>query len=141
MAAEVKRLAESARDATRQIGTLVHGIQADSVDTIRTMNDTITQVVEISKLAERAGEQMEKTRTATDGLVGSVREIAATTSTQARTSDSLLKRAINIEQTNRDTLTQLTAQREETNRLMQYAKALVDTVRVFKLPNSDANAS
>ena len=141
VADEVKRLAESARDATRQIGTLVHGIQADSVDTIRTMNDTITQVVEISKLAERAGEQMEKTRTATDGLVGSVREIAATTSTQARTSDSLLKRAINIEQTNRDTLTQLTAQREETNRLMQYAKALVDTVRVFKLPNSDANAS
>jgi methyl-accepting chemotaxis protein len=134
VADEVKRLAESARDATRQIGTLVNGIQADSGDTIRTMNETITQVVEISKLAERAGEQMEKTLTATDGLVGSVREIASTTASQARASDMLLQRAHNIEQSNKDTLNQLNAQREETGRLMQYSKALVDTVRVFKLP-------
>ncbi len=135
VADEVKRLAESARDATRQIGTLVNGIQADSGDTIRTMNETISQVVEISKLAERAGEQMEKTLAATDGLVGSVREIAATTATQARASGTLLKRAHNIELANTETMAQLTAQREETARLMQYSKALVDTVAIFKLPS------
>ncbi len=140
VADEVKRLAESARDATRQIGTLVTGIQADSGDTIRTMNETITQVVEISKLAERAGEQMERTLAATDGLVGSVREIANTTSQQARASDTLLQRARNIETTNRETLEQLSAQREETARLMQYSKALVDTVRVFKLPGVDSSS-
>ena len=137
VADEVKRLAESARDATRQIGTLVNGIQADSGDTIRTMNETISQVVGISKLAERAGEQMEKTLSATDGLVGSVREIAATTANQARASGTLLKRAHNIELANTETMVQLTAQREETARLMQYSKALVDTVRVFKLPNAE----
>ena len=137
VADEVKRLAESARDATRQIGTLVNGIQADSGDTIRTMNETISQVVGISKLAERAGEQMEKTLSATDGLVGSVREIAATTATQARASGTLLKRAHNIELANTETMAQLTAQREETARLMQYSKALVDTVRVFKLPSAE----
>jgi methyl-accepting chemotaxis protein len=137
VADEVKRLAESARDATRQIGTLVNGIQADSGDTIRTMNETITQVVEISKLAERAGEQMEKTLSATDGLVGSVREIATTTVDQAKASSMLLQRAQTIESTNRETLTQLNAQREETARLMQYSKALIDTVRVFKLPDAD----
>ena len=137
VADEVKRLAESARDATRQIGTLVNGIQADSGDTIRTMNETISQVVEISKLAERAGEQMEKTLSATDGLVGSVREIAATTASQARASGTLLKRAHNIELANTETMAQLTAQREETARLMQYSKALVDTVRIFKLPSAE----
>lgn len=134
VADEVKRLAESARDATRQIGTLVNGIQADSGETIRTMNETITQVVDISKLAERAGEQMALTLSATDGLVVSVREIAGTTATQAKASDVLLKRARNIEASNQETMSQLGAQREETNRLMQYSKALVDTVRVFKLP-------
>lgn len=138
VADEVKRLAESARDATRQIGTLVNGIQADSGDTIRTMNETISQVVEISKLAERAGEQMEKTLSATDGLVGSVREIAATTATQARASGTLLKRAHNIELANTETMAQLTAQREETARLMQYSKALVDTVAIFKLPSLES---
>ena len=137
VADEVKRLAESARDATRQISTLVNGIQADSGDTIRTMNETISQVVGISKLAERAGEQMEKTLSATDGLVGSVREIAATTASQARASGTLLKRAHNIELANTETMAQLTAQREETSRLMQYSKALVDTVKMFKLPNAE----
>jgi methyl-accepting chemotaxis protein len=141
VADEVKRLAESARDATRQIGTLVTGIQADSGDTIRTMNETITQVVDMSKLAERAGEQMERTLAATDGLVNSVRDIANTTSTQARASETLMQRARNIESTNKETLEQLGAQREETGRLMQYAKALVDTVRVFKLPGADDNAA
>lgn len=138
VADEVKRLAESARDATRQIGTLVNGIQADSGETIRTMNETITQVVDISKLAERAGEQMALTLSATDGLVGSVRDIAGTTATQAKASDVLLKRARTIEASNQETMAQLSAQREETNRLMQYSKALVDTVRVFKLPGEAA---
>lgn len=137
VADEVKRLAESARDATRQISTLVNGIQADSGDTIRTMNETISQVVSISKLAERAGEQMEKTLAATDGLVGSVRDIAATTASQARASGTLLKRAHNIELANTETMAQLTAQREETARLMQYSKALVDTVSIFKLPSAE----
>jgi methyl-accepting chemotaxis protein len=140
VADEVKRLAESARDATRQIGTLVNGIQADTVDTMRTMNDTISQVVDISKLAERAGEQMEQTLSVTDGLVNSVREITATTTAQAATSDSLLKRAKAIDSSNKETLTQLTAQREETSRLMQYSKALVDTVKVFKLPGVDSQS-
>ena len=137
VADEVKRLAESARDATRQISTLVNGIQADSGDTIRTMNETISQVVSISKLAERAGEQMEKTLAATDGLVGSVRDIAATTASQARASGTLLKRAHNIELANTEAMAQLTAQREETARLMQYSKALVDTVGIFKLPSAE----
>jgi len=134
VADEVKRLAESARDATRQIGTLVNGIQADTVDTMRTMNETIAQVVDISKLAERAGDQMEQTLSVTDGLVSTVREITSTTAAQAATSNILLRRAQTIDQTSKDTLTQLTAQREETARLMQYSKALVDTVGVFKLP-------
>ena len=137
VADEVKRLAESARDATRQIGTLVNGIQADTVDTMRTMNETIAQVVDISKLAERAGDQMEQTLSVTDGLVSTVREITSTTAAQAATSNILLKRAQTIDQTSKETLTQLTAQREETARLMQYSKALVDTVRVFKLPGDE----
>jgi methyl-accepting chemotaxis protein len=141
VADEVKRLAESARDSTRQISSLVNGIQADTVDTMRTMNETISQVVDISKLAERAGEQMEQTLSATDGLVSTVRDIASSTVTQAKTAEVLLKRAQNIDATSRDTLAQLNSQREETARLMQYSKALVDTVRVFKLPQSDSNGA
>lgn len=136
VAEEVKRLAENARDATQQIGNLVSGIQADTVDAVQSMNDAITQVVDISRLAERAGEQMQQTQVATNNLVQSVREIANTTSQQAKVSDVLLNRAGQIAQSTRNTLDQVNQQNVETARLLQFARGLLDTVRQFKLPNA-----
>lgn len=136
VAEEVKRLAENARDATQQIGNLVSGIQADTVDAVQSMNDAITQVVDISRLAERAGEQMQQTQQATNNLVQSVRDIANTTSQQAKVSDVLLNRAGQIAQSTRNTLDQVNQQNVETARLLQFARGLLDTVRQFKLPNA-----
>lgn len=97
VADEVKRLAENARQATQQISGLVNAIQADSTETMLAMNQTISQVVDISKLAERAGEQMIHTRDATDGLVNTVREISVTTMEQAKVSNVLMERAHQLE--------------------------------------------
>jgi len=55
VADEVQRLAESARQSTQQIATLVNNIQVETADTVNTMNSAISQVVEGSKLAEQAG--------------------------------------------------------------------------------------
>jgi methyl-accepting chemotaxis protein len=136
VADEVKRLAENARQATQQIGSLVTAIQADTVETIQAMNNTIAQVVDISRLAERAGGQMTQTRAATEDLVSSVREIAASTDTQARASSVLIERARQLIDANQKTLTQLGEQRQETEQLVNFAKGLVDTVQVFRLPSA-----
>lgn len=134
VADEVKRLAENARQATQQIGTLVNAIQADTVETMQAMNSTITQVVEISRLAETAGEQMGKTRTATSDLVDAVRSISNTTQVQAKASDVLITRARQLLAANQETLARTAEQKEETGNLMRYSEGLLDTVRVFKLP-------
>ena len=44
VADEVQRLAENAREATKEIGTLVNNIQVETADTVVAMNDVITQV-------------------------------------------------------------------------------------------------
>ncbi len=134
VADEVKRLAENARQATQQISSLVNAIHADTVETTQAMNSTIQQVVDISKLAERAGGQMQQTRATTEDLVSSVRGIVTTTEAQARSSDVLINRARQLLEANQRTLMQLSEQRKETENLQSFSKGLLDTVQMFKLP-------
>jgi methyl-accepting chemotaxis protein len=136
VADEVKRLAESSRQATQQIGTLVSAIQADTGDTLQAMNATITQVVEISRLADRAGGQMGDTRAATEQLVAAVRAIADTTKTQSESSQTLLARAYELLQRSQQTIDELDAQRSSTDQLAESAQQLVGTVGLFRLPQS-----
>lgn len=134
VADEVKRLAENARQATQQISSLVHAIQADTTETIQAMNGTIAQVVDISKLADQAGGQMNDTRAATELLATAVRSISITTQTQSRASETLLTRATELLQSSQQTLTQLDAQRKDTETLATSAQELVTTVNEFRLP-------
>ncbi len=134
VADEVKRLAENARQATQQISSLVHAIQADTSETIQAMNGTIAQVVDISKLADQAGGQMNDTRAATELLATAVRSIASSTRTQSKASETLLTRANELLQSSQQTLAQLDAQRKDTETLAASAQELVTTVSEFRLP-------
>lgn len=134
VAEEVQRLAESSRQATAQIATLVNNIQVETADTVTTMNSAISQVVDGSKLAEQAGEQMKLTQSTTSNLVDSVRQIALSSQTQAKISSDLLIRSVEIRKSTEKTSQELTEQSVETENLVQYARALLGSVRVFKLP-------
>ena len=134
VAEEVQRLAENARQATEQIARLVSNIQTETMDTVTTMNTVISQVVEGSRLAGQAGEQMRQTQQSTAELVASVRQIAAESQTQAQVSNGLRDRAGVIVDSTLKTSEQLAAQGVQTTRLLDYASRLVRTVRVFKLP-------
>ena len=136
VADEVQRLAESARQSTQQIATLVNNIQVETADTVNTMNSAITQVVEGSKLAEQAGRQMQVTQEATAELVSSVQRIAEQSKEQAHSTNELLERASLIKQSKQETNKQLTEQTQQTNLLVEYARTLLATVRVFKLSST-----
>ena len=133
VADEVQRLAENARDATSQISTLVSNIQVETVDTVDTMNNVITQVVEGSQLAEKAGEQMRHTQNSTQGLVESVLQIASSSSDQVNITKKLQVNADRILDSNQKTSEQLKKQTVQTKRLVEYAKGLLKAVQVFKL--------
>lgn len=133
VADEVQRLAENARQATMQISSLVNNIQLETADTVNTMNAAISQVVEGSRLAEQAGAQMQLTRNATAELVQSVQQIAEKSDSQVKVSQELLERAMQIKKTNQETSQQLDAQTQQTTNLVEYARMLLSTVRVFKL--------
>jgi len=97
------------------------------------MNQAISQVVEISRLAEQAGEGMQRTQEQTESLAADVREIARTSSEQARVGSALQERARIIQEASGETARQLEQQAGETARLVKSARALLDEVSVFKV--------
>lgn len=137
VANEVQRLAENAREATSQIATLVSNIQAETADTVNTMNEAISQVVEGSRLAEAAGDQMRLTQRTTADLVSSVQQIAQNSIQQAQVTNGLLERSAQIQASTEQTSQQLQEQTIQTSNLVEYAKSLVESVGVFKLPAVD----
>jgi methyl-accepting chemotaxis protein len=138
VADEVQRLAENARQATEQIASLVGNIQTETMDTVTTMNTVITQVVEGSRLAEQAGEQMRETQQTTAELGKSVRRISEGSQSQAVVSNALRNRAGQIVESTLQTNQQLEAQGEQTVRLLEFSSRLVKAVSVFRLPGQQS---
>ena len=136
VADEVQRLSESSREATAQISGLIKSIQVDTNDTIATMDRTINQVVDGSRMAESAGQRMAESEAETGRLVEAVLRIAAGSQQQAKISADLRDRAQGIVVGTTATAKQLSAQLSETRKMVQYAKALMQSVQVFKLPAS-----
>lgn len=134
VAEEVQRLAESSRNATQQIGTLVNNIQLETNETISTVNRTIGQVVQGSEQAQQAGEQMRLTQEITGELVDQVRRITTASEQQKEMSSQLLHAVQRLGQSNEHTARQIETQGKETQTLLDSAKQLVDSVNVFKLP-------
>ncbi|MBE9608578.1 methyl-accepting chemotaxis protein [Chitinilyticum piscinae] len=134
VADEVQRLAENARQATQQISSLVHNIQADTAETVSAMNQAIEQVVAGSRLAEQAGQQMEVTEQNTAQLVRAVQQIAAASEAQVRVNRDLVVRTEAINASTQYTNEKLKEQAQHTYSLVEYARGLLSAVRVFKLP-------
>ena len=134
VAEEVQRLAENARESTAQISKLVRNIQVDTTDTIATMDRTITQVVDGTRLAENAGQQMSATQQATARLVSEVQKIAQGSRTQAQISDQLQTRAKGIVERTQQTARELMQQLSQTSKMVEYAGNLLKSVNLFKLP-------
>ncbi len=135
VAEEVQRLAESSQNATRQIESLVNNIQIETNETINTVNHTISQVVEGSEQAQKAGEQMRETQKITAQLVEQVRFISDASDKQKEMSERLLNSVQIMGESTNKTASQIELQNTETDSLQQASDQLVETVSVFKLPN------
>lgn len=91
------------------------------------MNTAISQVVDGSKLAEQAGDQMKRTQETAADLVAAVQQIASRSQDQARMSSELLSRAQQIQEGTRQTSQQLNEQTVQTTNLVEYARSLLNS--------------
>ena len=138
IADEIQRLAENSREATSKISTLVNNIQAETADTVTTMNEAISQVVRGTQLAEQAGTTMQETHANTSDLVDKVQQIAEKSNNQARVTHELRDRSELIKESTQKTDAELRDQSEQTDLLVQYSDDLLQAVGVFTLPETES---
>ena len=136
VAQEVQRLSDSSRQATAQISQLVANIQAETNETLLTMNRLISDVVVQTELAQLAGREMAQTQTATTELVGLVRKIAAFSSQQEALATALQQNVLDINDSSTLTSSAIAQQSEATRTLVMYAGRLTDAVGQFTLPDA-----
>jgi methyl-accepting chemotaxis protein len=134
VAEEVQRLSDSSRQATATISGLVGNIQAETNETLFTVNRLIGEVVSQSDLAQRAGVQMTQTQATTAQLVGLVQQIAQFSKQQAALAATLQQSVLDINEGAAQTSQAITQQTASTETLVDFARKLTESVGQFKLP-------
>ncbi len=134
VAQEVRRLSDNAREAAQSAGELVQAVRIDIQATAQAMQLLSERSELITQMSQRAHGAMAQARNSTEQLAGSVRDIARSSHEQAKVGAGLQERARIIQEASEETTRQLQAQALETRRLVEYAKALLDEVSVFRLP-------
>ena len=76
VADEVQRLAERSANATKQIDALVKTIQADTNEAVSSMETSTTGVVNGAKLAEDAGEALQRSEQVSQDIASATEAIA-----------------------------------------------------------------
>jgi methyl-accepting chemotaxis protein len=133
VAEEVQRLSDSSRQATSTISQLVGNIQAETNETLFTVNRLIGDVVRQSELAQRAGVQMSQTQETTQQLVSLVRQIAQFSEQQAKLASSLQQSVLDINAGTEQTSAAIAEQTASTQSLADSSRQLTAAVGQFKL--------
>ena len=133
IAEEIQRLAESSRESTGQISTLVRNIQQETNITIETMDKTIEQVVDGSMKAEDAADQMKTVLNTTSELVSAVDQIASASKDQVDISKDLKQKAEGILKSTQVTGQELLSLTGLSRNMSDFAQQLVASVDVFTL--------
>jgi len=143
IADEIQRLAESSRESTGKISTLVRNIQQETNTTIATMDKTIAQVVDGSTRAEDAAQQMQNVLETTSRLVESIDLIASSSHDQVDISNNLKQNAKSIMKSTQATGKEIHFLAGLSQNLSGFSQKLVQSVNVFTLDhaNNDLTAT
>ncbi len=134
VAEEVQRLSDSSRQATAQIAQLVSNIQAETNETLFTVNRLISDVVKQTDSAQRAGVQMTQTQSNTEQLVALVQQIAGFSASQTELAQTLQASVREINEGTQQTSSAIENQSKTTQLLGEVAQQLSNSVGQFRLP-------
>ena len=139
VADEVQRLAERSANATKQIDALVKTIQADTNEAVSSMESSTSEVVSGAKLAEDAGEALQRIEQVSQEIAGVTQTMAARLQQQSQEAGSIDETMSVVQGITSKTSegTEQTTQSIET--LAQMAEQLRQTVARFKLPDDEAS--
>lgn len=133
VAEEVQRLAESSSNSTKQIDMLVKSIQSEIKDVSNRMDESISKVVQGSKLADGAHEKLQQIETVSNQLADLIEAITQAATKQVQVSESVVASMVSVGGVSNET----SKTSQETADLMKLLNATASKLRaaveVFKV--------
>lgn len=139
VADEVHELAERSADATRQIESLVRVIQNDIKEAVQSMEQTTSEVVSGTKLAQHAGTALDDIQRVSKELQELVDSITEASSNQAKAADEIKGSMDVIQEMTLNTSSGIEATAEFMTSLGTLTERLQNAVAGFSLEASNKN--
>ena len=140
VADEIRLLAERVTEATKKIATIVKSIQGDTYEAVVAMEESTTEVVNGSKLADEAGEALRQINGAVDRQAKMIEGIARAANERAQTSEMVASAMQRIAEIARQTNAATQDTTAAVSYLAELAEQLRASVATFRLPEQAAQA-
>lgn len=138
VAEEVERLADRSVLASSQINRLVRTIQDETIEVIRAMELTSTEVARGSRLAQEAGERLDEIESVSSQLSDLIQSISQSAQQQARGSEVIAKSMNEIADVTQRTAAGTQQATSSIGKLAILADELSDSVSQFKIDGPDS---
>ncbi len=133
VADEVRKLADQSSKASNDIAILIQGIQSDTAEAVRAMENTTKDVAEGVHVAERSGKSLERIVTQVDHTKELISEITMAAKQQAKASDAIVESMSEINRIARQAALATSQTSEATRDLLSVSEDLRNAVLAFKL--------
>ncbi|WP_308430690.1 methyl-accepting chemotaxis protein, partial [Deinococcus piscis] len=134
VAEEVRQLADESAQATRQITTLISGIQSEIAEVVRTMRDNAAQVNQGYAVAGTAGERLEQIGELSRESARLAEQISLSTREQVQNIEQVSASAQDIAQTAERSQQSVEQGRAAADQLQRLADQLNASLSRFRLP-------
>lgn len=129
----VRQLAERSSKATKDIALLIKSIQAETQEAVRVMEDSTTEVVEGSKLAENAKEKLDEIIGNSKQLAELISSISLSSRQQSRATEEVNKAMTSISEITTQTTTGIVQAAESVGEMARLAEQLQEQIKRFKI--------
>ena len=140
VAEEVRKLAERSSKATQDIGDLIKGIQAETNEAVRTMEEGTREVEEGTRLADIAGRSLKEIDKSVGQVADLIQEISLAAKQQARGTDGVVRSMETISDIANQHSDGVRKTSDTIELLASLSDRLTEAIGNFKIRQSDTNA-
>ncbi len=141
VADEVRKLAESTAEATKQIVEMIKGIQGDTDKAVLAMQKGTEEVQSGIVLADKAGSSLQDILLGTQKLLSMIDQIAAASEEQSATSEQISQNISSISKVTAESAHNVEDVALTAGELARLTDTLSELIRSFKVDNSNSTNS
>ncbi len=133
VADEVRKLAERTTEATKQIASMIKGIQNETQEAVRVMNQGNEEVSSGIELADRAGGALQEILQSSQDVLDMINQIAAASEEQSATSEEISKNVLAISSVTSESAQQIQDIAHSSDDLSKLTEHLSELINQFRV--------